>query len=319
MAKIFTETDISLNRTKEEFLVSIISTKGCFWAKNASGCYMCGYSIDSNPNITENDIIKQIDIIKSQIVSQKPYGIKIYNSGSFFDKNDFPERCQEYILDIIANTDIEEVIIESCPNFITDKNISKIKNKLPGKSLIISLGLESSSNRVLKYSINKPTQFEDYIRASEIIKKNKCHIKTYLLYKPPFLSEKEAYLDLVNSLKKIKDYTTITTINLCNIQKNTLLEKLYMKKEYKTGWLWSVVKAIYDSRKFIDNYILIVGLAGAATKRGVHNCKKCSKDIVRLLKNFSLTQDFSLIESALNISCSCKKAWETESCLKIEG
>ena len=39
-------------------LTVILTTKGCSWARRG-GCTMCGYSIDSNPDVQASDIQKQ--------------------------------------------------------------------------------------------------------------------------------------------------------------------------------------------------------------------------------------------------------------------
>ncbi len=68
----------------------------------------------------------------------------------------------------------------------------------------MAIGLETSSDLIRKHSINKGFTFRDFVNAAEVAKVNGVAVKTYLMLKPPFLSEKQALEDIVTSVKKLQ-------------------------------------------------------------------------------------------------------------------
>ena len=63
---------------------------------------------------------------------------------------------------------------------------------LKNKPFELAFGLETSSDRIRKDSINKGFTFRDFVRAAEIARKNGATVKAYLMLKPLFLSERQA-------------------------------------------------------------------------------------------------------------------------------
>ena len=55
----------------------------------------------------------------------------------------------------------------------------------------------------------------------------KLELRTYLLLKPPFVSEKDAVNDAIESVRKVSKLSNDVSVNPMNIQKNTLVEKLW--------------------------------------------------------------------------------------------
>jgi radical SAM enzyme (TIGR01210 family) len=103
-------------------LVVILRTRGCYWAA-ISGCSMCGYYNDTNPEITKEDLIKQLEYAKSKYSGEKM--IKIYTSGSFLDDREVPEEIQRAFIENFNYA--ERIIIETRPEFVTDKKIKFLK------------------------------------------------------------------------------------------------------------------------------------------------------------------------------------------------
>lgn len=100
------------------------------------------------------------------------------------------------------------------------------------------------------------------------------------------------------------------SINPCNVQKNTYVEKLWKNKEYKTPWLWSLVKILTICKNEYPNLMIISNPTGLGSKRGILNrCKNCNLEIGNMIKEFSLSQN---IEPLKNYYCDCKFKWEKE-------
>jgi radical SAM enzyme (TIGR01210 family) len=295
---------ISVWSEKERFkgkivdsLVIILRTKGCRWAYH-SGCSMCGYFNDTNPKIKEEDLINQINEAKKKYKGERV--IKIFTSGSFLDDWEVPPKVRDYTYN--AFEDADRIIVESRPEFVTEEKAKIMREK---GNIMVALGLESANNETLLHRINKGFTVEDYIKAAEILMTQNVPVKTYILLKPPFMTEKQAIEEAVYSVKFAAKYSAIVSVNPMNIQNYTLVEYLWRKGEYRAPWLWSVVEVLkrtYD----VDADVVSYPTAGGKV-RGAHNCGKCDEGVLKAIENFSLTQDIKFFET---LNCNCIERWK---------
>ena len=290
--------------------VMILRTTGCNWALR-SGCSMCGYINDAAKKRVENeDISYQFDEVMRHFTDERI--VKIFISGSFFNEEEIPKPVQDKILETL-NKKTDKIIIETRPEFVSSEKLKGIQN------VEIAIGLESANDFVLENSINKGFKLEDYIKAATILDDLGIGMKTYLLIKPPFLSEREAINDAVKSADIVAKYSQTISFNPVNIQRHTLVEKLWRNGEYRTPWLWSVVEVLKRSSKLKDVRLMSSPTAGG-TKKGAHNCGRCDVDVLNAIKEFSLTQDISFLNE---LNCDCKEDWQdimnTEVVAKTHG
>jgi len=265
---------------------------------------MCGYYTDTNPDITQKDLTDQFQELSDKYSGEEI--VKIYTSGSFFDEDEIP---QEFALKVLKFLDAEKVVLETRPQFITEDRLQRYSSEV--KKLELAIGLESSNNFVLKNCINKGFKLEDYLEKRDLVFENQSLLRTYLLLKPPFLTEKEAIKDLTNSIEQVSHPGNIISINPVNIQRGSLLEKLWNERTYRPAWLWSLLKVISDVGN-IDSTV-ISSTVGLGSERGAHNCGGCDPEIVELINGFNLTQDLEPIKSRLkNPDCSCYYQWKKE-------
>jgi radical SAM enzyme (TIGR01210 family) len=303
------EKDVQGSEVVDAYVI-ILRTRGCGWALS-SGCSMCGYINDAaQKTVDEDDLLFQFSEAMSRFSNERI--VKIYTSGSFFDEGEIPRTVSDRILnDLFEKT--EKIIIETRPEFVKEENING------HKKLEVAIGLESANDFVLKHSINKGFLFDDYLRAAKILKKLNIPLKTYLLIKPPFLTEYEAISDAISSAKAVASHSQSLSFNPVNIQKFTMVERLWKNREYRPPWLWSVVEILIKANE-IPNVRLISSPTAGGTKKGAHNCGKCDKQILLGIQRFSLTQDKSFLDE---LNCDCKEDWQdilsTQSFAKTQG
>ncbi len=290
--------------------VMILRTRGCFWALSR-GCSMCGYINDAAQEIVcEDDLLHQFSNAMKGFSNEKI--VKIYNSGSFFDENEVPRTVSEKILNELSQK-TEKIIVETRPEFVKEENL-KGQNKLE-----VAIGLESANDFVLEHSINKGFLLDDYLKAANILKNLGIPLKTYLLIKPPFLTEYEAIYDAVTSAKAVASHSQTISFNPVNIQSFTLVERLWKNREYRPPWLWSVVDVLKNANEH-NNVRFISSPTAGGTKKGAHNCGKCDRKVLSAIENFSLTQETSILKE---LDCDCKEDWldilSTQNCAKTQG
>ncbi|MCD1295625.1 TIGR01210 family radical SAM protein [Methanocella sp. CWC-04] len=299
-AAAFWTSDDLLEGVPVKCYTIIFQTRGCYWGQKG-GCTMCGYIYDSAsiPPSTE-DLIAQFDSVADRIGEGV---VKIFTSGSFFDVREIPESVREHILTRL-NEITDKVIIETRPEFVTDKTM--VSSKALVDNMEVAIGLETSNDDIRINSINKNFLFKDFVRASETAKAHGVTTKAYLMMKPPFISEKDALDDMVKSVMDAAPYAPTISINLCNVQRGTLVDELFYRKAYRPPWLWSIVEVIKRVHGKTGSVIMSDPLAAGAS-RGPHNCGKCDSDFANAIRKYSMTQDISAFD---DLDCECRSLWE---------
>ncbi len=267
----------------------ILKTRGCRW----NACYMCGYTHDSYP-ASKEELIDQINYA----LKVKTPVVKIFTSGSFFDELEIPREVRDYIRRKIAKIGVDKLIVESRPEFIQDDILSEFE----GLHLEVGIGLETANDKIRDLCVNKGFSFSEFERAAKKLREWGFRVKCYLLLKPPFLSENEAIEDVFKSIEKVKDLVDVVSLNLTNIQKGTLVERLWFSKLYRPPWLWSAVYILNN----VEEVDIICDPVAAGKERGPHNCGKCDEMFAKAIRMYSLTQD----KNMLRVSCECKVRWK---------
>lgn len=305
-----------------EFTI-ILKTCACRWANSSSGgCTMCGYYNDKGPNdISQQNILNQIDYafnkhteeIKQISERNGKIAIKIFTSGSFFDDKEILEETRLKICKIINDFPcISEFNVESRPEYISDVALKPIINTLRNKTFEVGIGLESSNKYIREVLINKGFSLDQFENAIKVLHNNNCRVKTYLLLKPPFISEKIAILDAIQSIKDVIALGTDSiSINPVNVQKYTIVDKLYNENRFRPPWIYSIFEVFRQSlsERILKNTLILCDPSAAGNPKGLHNCEKkeCNAKWLKLLKEFVFTQDYSLLDKCKlpNNSCPC--------------
>ena len=300
---IWKEKDMANGKTVDA-MVMIMRTNGCVWAKKG-GCTMCGYRSASLREVTVEDLMCQVDQALERYDNEQ--FVKIYTSGSFLDENEIPQEVRERIFKEFGN--IERLLFESRPEFISEDSLKRIP-----KNATIALGMESMDNDVLGKCINKGFTIEDTERAGNAIKKAGLTVRSYLLLKPPYLKESDAISDAMDSVKFADRFSDEISINPINVQRSTVVERLWKRGEYRPPWIWSLIKVMRDSAS-ITNSRIMSSPSGAGSQRGVHNCGKCDQELIEKIERFSFSQN----PDDLKGECECISSWsaymETETLL----
>ena len=103
-----------------------------------------------------------------------------------------------------------------------------------------------------------------------------------------------------------KKFTDVISFNPTNVQRNTLVEFLWRRKQYRPVWLWSVVEILKKSKKIVGHVQVKCDIVGGGSIRGAHNCRECDHKVLSAIESFSLSQDIKVFES---LDCECKDKW----------
>ncbi|MBS3778426.1 MAG: archaeosine biosynthesis radical SAM protein RaSEA [Candidatus Thermoplasmatota archaeon] len=286
--------------------VLILRTQGCSWMFQ-SGCTMCGYFNDSMLSpVTADQLINQYQQAMKQYNDESI--VKIFTSGSFLDENEIPKKVQEYILSDL-NDKTKKIAVESRPEYITQDSMKLLNKTVTEAEFDIGIGLETSQDFIRKIAINKGFSFQDYLNSVNLTHENDFNVKTYILIKPPFLTEKEAIQDVKQTIDQVLQHTTtndILSFNPASVQKNTLVEYLWRRNQYRPPWLWSIIEILTYAAKQTQQTRLQCDITGGGKKRGAHNCYQCDQNVLTAIKDFSLSQNPEIFH---NVTCSCQQLW----------
>ncbi|HMK53363.1 MAG TPA: archaeosine biosynthesis radical SAM protein RaSEA [Methanobacteriaceae archaeon] len=311
-------SDDLLYSGKGRTIFMVLPTPGCAWALSGSGgCTMCSYVADSPLKEVSYEEIMTIfnENFQKQIERRELHGptaVKLFVSGSFLNPEEIPALARQEILKTLGEIpEIEEIVVESRPEYVTEKVIRECCEAVSGKIFEVAMGLETGDENRRMDIINKGfsnKEFEDAVTIINDLKQEyPVRSKVYLLVKPILTSEKDAIEDAVQSAEYAQD-VGVDRISFCpsTIHKGTLMENLWRKGSYQPPWIWSVMEIIRRVRTSLKIPV-IMDTAGFGTRRGPFNCKKCNyalKDmIIESNINQTIPEDFE---------CECKDKWLAE-------
>ncbi|ABR54251.1 Radical SAM domain protein [Methanococcus vannielii SB] len=304
------QDDIFQDKTIGKSLTIILRTKGCKWAYDSGGCTMCSYLMDASPvEITSENLKNQFDrtIEKNLEVINNNMSIKLFTSGSFLDPFEIPIDVREYIFQKIESLGVKEVAIESRAEFVTSENMESIRKNL-SCNVEIGVGIESFNDTIRNVSINKGVSREVIKQAFKISKEYNVGIKSYILIKPLFITEKEAILDSINTANECIEIGC-SRISFCpaTVHTGTLIELIWKKNQYRPPFLWSILEILKEVKSQNPDALIMCDTSGVNSKRGAHNnitCE-CGEKIKEIFNEFTLTQKIE----KLDVDCECKKQW----------
>lgn len=292
---LWKEKDMSQGRTVDTMVV-ILRTRGCCWSKKG-GCHMCGYNSASSPVVSSEDLMAQLQSAMDRYQNE-PF-VKIYTSGSFLDEQEIPLDVRDEAFRLFSGT--ERLLFESRPEFVSRETVAG----LPGQ-VTVALGLESANDTILQESINKGFSVADHRRAAQVLQDAGLGIRNYVLLKPPYLSEKIAIRDALETIRFASPYSTEISVNPLNVQRGTLVERLWKRAEYRPPWIWSLMKVMEEGWTEGGPRIMS-SPSGGGTARGVHNCGSCDQELLKAIERFSFNQDVGELQGH---DCDCRGTWE---------
>jgi len=130
-------------------------------------------------------IPRQIDYALSRLPTN-PEQVKLYNSGSFFDRAAIPVADYSAIARRLSG--IAHVVVESHPRLIGESAL-RFRDLL-GASLEVAMGLETVHPDVLP-RLNKNLSLGDFAKAASYLRHHGIAVRAFVLLNPPFLPEDE--------------------------------------------------------------------------------------------------------------------------------
>ena len=243
--------------------------------------------------------------------------VKVYTSGSLLEDREIPLDFQERVLRDCHEMG-KELVIESRTEQLSEEKLAWATKINPKFS--VAIGLEAYDDEVLRFHVNKGFSTKSWDRAVENLEKFGLRIKTYLMFKPPFMSEGDALTHGAKWIRDVAERSDEISVNPMNIQRGTVIDRLFRANEYRPPWLWSLIQLIKDVHHDIhptnsgngaDDQVsrLIIHPTAGGKVRGAHNCGSCDDEVVAAIERYSVSGDIHDLDG---LSCDCEEVWKTE-------
>jgi archaeosine synthase beta-subunit len=176
---------VEQERSEEGLIVDVaaifLTNRECPWR-----CVMCDLWKNTLPDqLPIGAIPQQIQFALSQLGPAQQ--IKLYNSGSFFDRAAIPVDDYSAIARQVAP--FQRVVVECHPGLIGHR-VLQFRDLLQGQ-LEVALGLETAHPETLA-RLNKRMTVEQFAAAAEFLRKHNIALRVFILVKPPFQTGDEA-------------------------------------------------------------------------------------------------------------------------------
>lgn len=157
-----------------------LTNRECPWR-----CVMCDlWKNTLDFTVPIGAIPAQIDHALQKLPSAQQ--IKLYNSGSFFDKKAIPAEDRGAIAERVNK--FQNVIVECHPALINEECL-RFSEMIDGE-FEVAMGLETSHEEVLQ-KLNKGMTLQQFSHACNCLKSHSIAVRAFILVKPPLLNEEE--------------------------------------------------------------------------------------------------------------------------------
>jgi archaeosine synthase beta-subunit len=175
------EDECTASREVVPVATIFLTNRECPWR-----CLMCDLWRNTlTETLPIGAIPAQVDYALQRLPTARQ--IKLYNSGSFFDRRAIPHEDHPAIAQRVS--DFERVIVECHPALVGD-DCFRFKDQLTGK-LEVAMGLETVHPQILD-KLNKRMTTGQFETAAHLLAKNNIDLRVFILVKPPFMKEEEA-------------------------------------------------------------------------------------------------------------------------------
>lgn len=290
----------------------VLLAKGC----SVASCTMCplpNEALGREEKITSMNLIKQI---RSAFEYEKEYSyeiVTVYGNNNFFSDLDISPEAREYIYRQVSQSPARILIVESLPQFISEKKIKEAKSILGKKQLAVAIGLQSANSSVRELAVNSACTRSAFKKAAKLLRENNFLTQVFLMVKPPFMREAEVVNDVLGSIKFLASLAIFDPI-LCvtRVAPKTLVSRMYKEKLFYSPWLWTVIRILIKSAEQTPTStprVAVSELYSANNPGSVctGNCRTCNDLAVKAIEKFNISRDVNVIKG---LYCSCLKDYK---------
>lgn len=238
-------------RKRGKLLHICLNSIGCRF-RHSGSCIMCDYG--QGRALTEAELENVFPAIEEKLSGIE--SILIGTLGSVLDPEEISLESLERICRFLRSVSIHTIIFETHYIFINEKVCKWLKEQLPGKDIVVEVGLETIDKFVQKECWNKVIDLVALNEKIKILHSFNFSITANLLLGAPFLTVSEQIQDVENSvLWSIKNGVDSVAIFPVNIREHTFLNVLFREGQYVPIQQWAVFEVLCRIPTFYLNRV----------------------------------------------------------------
>ncbi len=282
----FVEEEYSASGEIVSVATILLTNRECPWR-----CLMCDlWKNTLSETVPVGAIPAQIEFALQQLPPTSQ--VKLYNSGSFFDRRAIPLEDHPQVAQRVRN--FERIIVE-CHPALVGEDCFQFNNLVEG-SLEVAMGLETAHPQVLE-KLNKRMTLEQFATASERLRSHDIALRVFILLKPPFMQEDDALEWACKSLDFAFDCGATAATLIPTRAGNGAIDQLAQDGYFSQPKLSTLEAAL--------NYGLSLGRARVFAdlwdSSQMNGCPHCFQDRIERLRRMNLQQRVN--ESILCDAC----------------
>jgi radical SAM enzyme (TIGR01210 family) len=293
---------------------------------------MMGYidrCIDGDPGYLPGDELKEAPDYKEMgaVRSNEGYDVKEYNItplGSLFDENEVPPGARKHYFERLAEqkTKLQPgermmVDFETRFEFVTEEKLKEMRDILGDDvDIDVGVGTESICEEIRELAGNKKMD-PDWQEKVELLHKYNCCVLGHVLVKPPFLTEREAVMDAVGTVRYLEKHNLVDVfiVMTMNRRPKTLTPRLEELAMYELPSIWTVVEIMKQIGPELAAKSKFLGFQNNRNQENVvHGCDNCNDSVVSLILDYhGYPDEYEAIMKAAEENdkkpCECKNEW----------
>ncbi|MGB9146667.1 MAG: hypothetical protein WCC14_12650 [Acidobacteriaceae bacterium] len=264
-----------------------LTNRECPWR-----CLMC----DLWRNTLEFDtppgaVPKQIDYALRRLPPARH--IKLYNSGSFFDRRAIPSQDHPAIAQCLGS--FERVIVECHPALVGD-DCFRFRDLLSGR-FEVAMGLETAHPEILS-RLNKGMTLDQFAAAAARLRNAGIDLRVFILIKPPFLRDQSEAIEWSARSVDFAFNCGATAVSLIPTRPgNGAMEELAASGSFSPPALATVEAAAEDALAFSRGRVY----TDLWDISRIPECAACHEERIRRLRAMNLQQ--KILPRVLCTSC----------------
>lgn len=207
-------------------------------------CMMCDYGAIRDTYPTEVYLEEMGRIL--EFVDNTTNILLLCTNGSFFDYSQIAPDLFCAILERAGRCKIPVIEIETHYQDVTQEKLKLVKQLLPDKKIVIEMGLETVQPKYQENIIMKGIDLAAYERVITLIQSFDFHVDINIMVGLPFLSPKEQFEDVLNTIHWSFAHQGRPVLFPINIKPYTLLMEAYRAGFYRPISQWMLPLILDD-------------------------------------------------------------------------
>lgn len=291
-------------------IIYLRSDVGCSYGQKTGGCLACRHWRIGTAG--EKLDINRMYVLQTQAAFEGvevPAIVNLYNEGNVLNKDEIPEDQLFEIIKLIASKGAKRLVLESRPEFISTPLLQDIKKAAGGMEIEVGIGLESVSETIRNTLFLKGMSLRAYERSVETLRSNNVRTLSYVIIKPPFLTEGEGIEEAISTSRyAFAAGSNVISLEPIGVEPSTITERLYNQGLFQPAKLWSMVHVMNETHSLGEVRLGGTQFAPRPTTLP-KNCDLCTDTVVSKLEIYNATYSPRVLT---DIACACKETFERD-------